>query len=219
MIPVNGFYVIIPDEYVLRGVAPQPFYLDDMMKHLGRRYYVALMSAGSYHGASHQAPMTFCVMLEPPVMHDKKTDKYVTQYFYRKNIPMEYVERRQTRTGYINISCPELTAIDLVAYQARSGSVTRAATVLAELAEKTDFGRLGTDFVKVAPVACFQRLGYILDDVLEEHEAADALYGLLKKASVRLQSAALKPGKAVDGFEVNGRWKIIVNEEIEIDEL
>ena len=29
MIPQQGFYVIIPDEYALRGFAPQPFYLDD----------------------------------------------------------------------------------------------------------------------------------------------------------------------------------------------
>lgn len=219
MIPVQGFYVIIPDEYVLRGFAPQPFYLDDMMGHLKRNYYVALMSAGSYHGAGHQAPMTFCVMLEPPAMHDKKTDKYSTQYFYRTNIPMEYVERRQTRTGYVNISSPELTAIDMIAYQARTGSVTRAATVLAELAEKTDFRRLEPEFVKVAPVACFQRLGYILEEVLEEKDTADAVYDLLKKVEVRLQPAALKAGKAVEGCEVNGRWKIIVNEEIEIDEL
>ena len=107
----------------------------------------------------------------------------------------------------------------MIAYQARTGSVTRAATVLAELAEKTDFRRLEPEFVKVAPVACFQRLGYILEEVLEEKDTADAVYDLLKKAEVRLQPAALKAGKAVEGCEVNGRWKIIVNEEIEIDEL
>lgn len=219
MIPQQGFYVIIPDEYALRGFAPQPFYLDDMMRHLGRRYYVALLSAGSYHGAAHQAPMTFCVMLEPPTMRGKKTQKYATRYFYRSAIPMEYVEQRQTRTGKINVSCPELTAIDLVTYQEHSGSITRAATVLAELVEKTDFGRLGPEFVKVAPVACFQRLGYILEEVLEEQEAADAVYDLLKRAGVRLQKAALKVGKDAAGAEMNERWKILVNERIEIDEL
>lgn len=219
MIPVNGFYVIIPDEYALRGFAPQPFYLDDMMRHLERNYYVALLSAGSYHGAAHQAPMMFCVMLESPTMRGKKTDKYATKYFYRSAIPMEYVERRQTRTGYINVSCPELTAVDLVAYQESAGSITRAATVLAELVEKTDFGRLRPEFLKVAPVACFQRLGYILDDVLEDTEDADAVYGLLKRADVRLQKAALKTGKSLEGCEMNGRWKIVVNEKIEIDEL
>ena len=132
---------------------------------------------------------------------------------------MEYVEQRQTRTGKINVSCPELTAIDLVTYQERSGSITRAATVLAELVEKTDFGRLGPEFVKVAPVACFQRLGYILEEVLEEQEAADAVYDLLKRAGVRLQKAALKVGKDAAGAEMNERWKILVNERIEIDEL
>ena len=219
MIPIQGFYVIIPDEYALRGFAPQSFYLDAMMTHMGRKYYVALMSAGSYYGACHQAPMTFSVMLEHPTIRDKKTVKYSTRFFYRTSIPMEYVERRQTRTGYINVSCPELTAVDLVTYQARSGSVTRAATVLAELVEKTDFRKYGTAFLKVAPTACFQRLGYILDVILEESEAADVVYGLLKEASVRLQPAALKPGKATDGCGLDPRWKILVNESIEIDEL
>ena len=132
---------------------------------------------------------------------------------------MEYVEQRQTRTGSVNVSCPELTAIDLVTYQERAGSITRAATVLAELVEKTDFGQRGAEFVKVAPVACFQRLGYILEEVLEEPEAADAVYGMLKCAGVRLQKAALKVGKDVSGAELNSRWKILVNEQIDIDEL
>lgn len=219
MIPIQGFYVIIPDEYALRGFAPQPFYLDDMMRHLGRHYYVALLSAGIYHGAAHQAPMTFCVMLEPPTMRGKKTERYATRYFYRSSIPMEYVEQRQTRTGYINVSCPELTAIDLVAYQEKIGSITRAATVLAELVEKINFGRLGTEFVKVAPVACFQRLGYILEYILEEIETADAVYKLLRAANVRMQPVALKPGKGILGYDVNRKWKIIVNETVEIDDL
>ena len=219
MIPQQGFYVIIPEEYKLRGVVPQAFYIDDLMRYLGRRYYVALLSAGSYHGAAHQVPMTFCVMTEPPTMRDKKTKKYATRFFYRQEIPMEYVEQRQTRTGSVNVSCPELTAIDLVTYQERAGSITRAATVLAELVEKTDFGRLGPEFLKVAPVACFQRLGYILEEVLEEQEAADALYELIKRAGVRLQRAALKAGKEISGAELNSRWKILVNEQIEIDEL
>ena len=50
MSPLRGFYVIVTDDYVLRGAVPQSFYLDDMMHHLGRKYYVALLSAASYHG-------------------------------------------------------------------------------------------------------------------------------------------------------------------------
>ena len=79
MSPLRSFYVIIPDEYVLRGAVPQSFYLDDMMHHLGRKYYVALLSAASYHGASHQVPLRFSGMIESPAMRDKKGEKYLTQ--------------------------------------------------------------------------------------------------------------------------------------------
>lgn len=140
MSPLRGFYVLVPDEYVPRGAVPQSFYLDDMMHHLGRKYYVALLSAASYHGTSHQVTSRFSVMIEPPTMRNKKVEKYLTHYFCKSHIPEAYLKRRQTRTGYINVSYPELTAVDLLTYQDKTGSISRAATVLAELAEKLDFG-------------------------------------------------------------------------------
>ena len=219
MSPLRGFYVIVPDEYVLRGTVPQPFYLDDMMQYLGRKYYVALLSAASYHGASHQVPLSFSVMIEPPSMRNKKGDKYQTLFFCKSHIPEKYVEKRQTRNGYLNVSGPELTAVDLITYQAKTGSVTRAATVLVELVEKLDFGRLESDFVEQVPLSSLQRLGYILEVVLEETVAADAVHDLMKRAGAQMQYVPLKAGKRAVGCEKDFRWKILVNETIEIDEL
>ena len=219
MSPLRGFYVIITDEYALRGTVPQAVYLDQMMQSIKRKYYLALLNAAEYHGAAHQAPMSFSVMIEPPSMRNKKTDKYHTLYFCKSHIPETYVERRQTWTGYINISCPELTAVDLLTYQDKIGGVTRAATVLAELAEKLDFGRLDELFVKSVPISSLQRLGYILEVVLEEPKIADSLYRLLKETGLTFQAVPLKPGKPADGYELNTRWKIIVNQEIELDDL
>lgn len=127
--PLRGFYVIVPEEYVLRGTVPQSFYIDDMMRYLGRKYYVALLSAAELHGAAHQAPISFFVMIEPPTMRDKKTEMYQTHYFCKSRIPDAYLEQRQTRNGYLNVSGPELTAVDLLTYQRQVGGVTRAATV------------------------------------------------------------------------------------------
>ena len=70
--------------------------------------------------------------------------------------------------GWLNISCLELTAVDLVAYQDHIGGLTRAATVLEELSLKLDFTKLDADFLKVASAPAFQRLGYLLDCVLGE---------------------------------------------------
>jgi hypothetical protein len=90
---------------------------------------------------------------------------------------------------------------------------------LAELVEKLDFGCLGADFVKEVPVTSLQRLGYILDEVLEEGEAVESLYSLLKSSGFVLQYVPLKAGKSSEGCERNAKWRIIVNETIEIDEL
>jgi hypothetical protein len=98
------------------------------------------------------------------------------------------------------VSCPELTAIDLVTYQERAGSITRAATVLAELVEKTDFGQRGAEFVKVAPVACFQRLGYILEEVLEEpaHNEKAYLTAFVQKELGAKEAKFLDKGMRVE---------------------
>ena len=66
--PCRGFYVVVPEEYRLWKAVPQEVYLDRMMQYLQRKYYVSLLSAAERHGAAHQAPMGFQVMVEPPVL-------------------------------------------------------------------------------------------------------------------------------------------------------
>lgn len=217
--PLRRFYVIVPEEYRLRGTVYQSFYMDELMRHLGRKYYVALLSAAEMHGSAHQAPMSFFVMIEPPSMRKKTTTRYETLFFCKSNIPEAYIERRPTRSGYINVSVPELTAVDLITYQSRVGGITRAATVLAELVEKTDFGRLGPEFVQTVPLSSLQRLGYILEVALEEKKEADSVYRLLKRSGLVLQAIPLKPGKSIAECEMDKKWKVIVNETIEIDEI
>jgi hypothetical protein len=41
----KGFYVIIPVQYATLGVVPPVQYIDFLMKHIKRKYYVALLNA------------------------------------------------------------------------------------------------------------------------------------------------------------------------------
>ena len=217
--PCRGFYVVVPEEYRLWKAVPQEVYLDRMMQHLGRTYYVALLSAAERHGAAHQAPMGFQVMVEPPVLRDKERDGYVIRYAERRQIPMDYVERKEVPTGWLNVSSRELTAVDLIAYQDHVGGLTRAATVLEELALRLDFSRLDASFLKVAPAPVFQRLGYLLDRVLEEESLAEDLLGLMKSGGLKMKAVPLRLGVQAEDAEVDKKWKVMVNQEIEIDEL
>ena len=60
--PRRGFYVLVPPEYRSAGSPPASWFIDDLMRHLGQRYYVALLSAAALHGAGHQQPMAFQVL-------------------------------------------------------------------------------------------------------------------------------------------------------------
>ena len=217
--PCRGFYVVVPEEYRLWKAVPQEVYLDKMMQYLGRTYYVSLLSAAERHGAAHQAPMGFQVMVEPPVLRDKERDGYAIRYAERRQIPLDYVERKEVPTGWLNVSSPELTAVDLIAYQYHIGGLTRAATVLEELSLKLDFTKLNADFLKVASAPVFQRLGYLLDSVLEEESLADDLLGLMKSGGLKMKAVPLRLGASFDDAEVDRKWKVLVNQEIEIDEL
>ena len=50
--PRRGFYVIVPPQYLAWGAPPPPWYIDDLMRHEGRPYYVGLLKAAELHGAT-----------------------------------------------------------------------------------------------------------------------------------------------------------------------
>ena len=82
--PWRNFYVIMPVEYSLKGVIPPVFYMDQLMSYLGKRYYVALLNAASFYGASHQRVQTFSLMVEQPSPHGGTTEH--EEYFKERNI-------------------------------------------------------------------------------------------------------------------------------------
>ena len=57
--PWRNFYVIMPIEYSLKGIIPPVFYMDQLMAYLDKKYYVALLNAAAFYGASHQRAQTF----------------------------------------------------------------------------------------------------------------------------------------------------------------
>src|SRR5690606_20437884 len=61
--PKRDFFVVVPREYRAAGGPPASWFIDDLMRHLGRRYYVGLLSAAALHGAGHQQPMAFQVIV------------------------------------------------------------------------------------------------------------------------------------------------------------
>ena len=213
------FYVITPPTNRGDGIVPPYYYLDNLLRKIGREYYVGLASAASLHGASHQAVMTCYVMLPYPQISFSSRRNNQISWIYRRTIPTNFLEERRTETGYIKVSNPELTALDLVQYSQHTGGLSHVATILAELSECLDFSRNDGQVLTHSTCTTIQRLGYILEEVLELHDIADMLSEFWHLYYKRVQYAPLIPQSPTRPFARNEHWKIDVNATLEIDDL
>lgn len=214
----KGYYLIIPPQYKSKGVLPPTLYLDAFMMHLNRPYYLGLINAAAYHGASHQQPQEFFVVTTFPVLRPTIKKGLKVNYISKKEIPDTLIESRKTEAGYLNISNPVLTATDLIQYEKRIGGINRAATILNELAEAIKPEVFNKYLLQKSPVTTLQRLGYLLEHECKNHVLADALFKLMKGNDAKLFRIPLKTLGTKKGFSSENRWKVIVNTEIEIDE-
>jgi predicted transcriptional regulator of viral defense system len=217
----RDFYAVILPEYGLRGIIPPIEYIDQLMRFLDKDYYVALLSAASLQGAAHQAPMEFFVITNSRILRDKQKDDIKINFVTKKNIPIQHVTQVMVNSGYVNVSSPELTAFDLIIYEKNVGGINRIATVLSELAETLNFENISIEFLKSLNIAIIQRLGYLLE-LLEFKELATVLWQKSKAADIKFRRyplSVLSEKKNYSDFQINDKWKIVINEEIDIDEI
>lgn len=217
--PWRGFYVTVPTEYKLKGEVPPVFWMDALMKHLGRDYYVSLLSAAEFYGAAHQRPMTFSVMVEGTALRSGVKNGTELLFMRKESLSKDFIRKFPTQMGTLNVSSPELSALDLVDCQETVGGLNRVSTVLAELVEQMDWANTDSKIFAHYKAPIIQRLGYILETVLEENEQAESLMRKSKEAGIEMRRAPLKLGRGCDGFPIDNRWNVIVNMEIEIDEV
>lgn len=207
----NGFYVIIPPEYSQSGMLPCHLYIDQLMAWLKKPYYLALFTAAALHGAGHQQPMASSVMTVRPPLRSIKNSKNSILFPIAVKWDEQDIEKKKTDAGYVRVSSPELTALDLMYYLRRTG-INRCATVIGELAEVLDPEKLRQTAQRYPHRSAVQRLGYLLELTAKNAALATALAGLIAKRNCHY--LPLSPHHNRIG-EHNGRWKIIMNIKVE----
>ncbi len=209
----KGFYAIIPPQYSAQGMLPPYLFIDDLMKSLHKPYYVSLLSAAALHGAAHQQPMQYFVITKTPAPRSINNKKLKLSFFSKKTWDPKDIMQKKTNAGYIQVSSPELTALDMLAYIQRIG-LNRVTTVLEELAQVMKISALSRTAKRYPNTAAIQRLGYIFDNVLDEKKIAIALLEALKSRNIF--PVPLSLNKERKG-EIDVVWKVIKNIEIETD--
>lgn len=208
----KGFYVVVPPEYRSRGVLPPVLFVDDLMRALGRTYYVGLLSAAALHGAGHEQPQELQVISGLPALRSVSANSARVRFFSRRHMPGMGIEEKKTDTGVIRVSCPELTAMDLVLFERRMGGVNRVGEVLGELAERMRPATLAQLAAVACPVSVVQRLGFLLEQGLGNKELSDPLFAFLRGRAffpVLLSAGASSRG-------ARNRWKVRADAALEI---
>jgi predicted transcriptional regulator of viral defense system len=208
--PYRGFHVVVPPKYRRLGCLPADHFIPQLMEHLGEPYYVALLSAAAYHGAAHQAPMAFQVMLTK-ARRGLSCGGVRVDFVARQDMAGTPVVKRNVPTGVLRIASPAATAFELVGYPERCGYLDNVATVLSELAETIDGASLSTE-ARRAPVAWVQRLGYLLV-LVEQEELAGHLDDVLEDRDVF--TVPLAPWQDRAGAPRDARWQVAINTDVE----
>lgn len=158
--PARGFYAVVPPEYRSWRVQPAEWFIDPMMRHLGRDYYVGFLNAAAFHGASHQAAQTFRVVTTQSIK-DRDIERVRLRFTASEHVADMPTERRAVHTGYMTLSTRETTVIDLAWRPSLGGGISNVATVVKEI------GELDTELLaRTAPLrnqSTVRRLGWLID--------------------------------------------------------
>lgn len=210
-LPHRGFYVVVPPEFRRLGCLPAEQFIPQLMSELGEPYYAALLSAAELHGAAHQRPQAFQVMLKAnrrPI----ECGAVRVQFVARKEAERTPIIEKNTPRGSLRVASPEATALELVGYADHCGGLDNVASVLGELAEALDGEKL-LAAAQASPTVWAQRLGYLLD-LTEHDELAETLLPLVNE---RAHSARLSRSTSGAGAARIQRWKLAANVAVEAE--
>lgn len=209
----NGFYVIVPPEYAAQGILPAPLFVHELMQFLQKSYYVGLYSAAELHGSAHQKPQSFILVTEKPTIRRIQVKRVIINFVLKKKMPAEGIIKIKTDTGYINVSNPILTAVDLVQFERQSGGFYRMLEILEELSESFREQDVQTILKNDIPASVLQRFGYLcerhlncidIDRIVSDHLAKGKMYPV-----------PLSPAESSRAGSINKNWQVIENVDLE----
>lgn len=213
--PSRGLYVAVPPEYRTWHAVPALDFIDPMMRANNRAYYVALLSAAELHGAAHQRPQVFQVMVDR-LLEDRDFGRVRLRFYSRQHLRDVPVVMVNSRSDQVRVSSPAATALDLASRPADGGGLSNVATVVHDLVEEADVS--GQDVLDAAGAfhgSSLRRLGWLLDlsDAPLDLDlvAAHLSHKPTERANVLLNARGPRRGSG------KNRWGVVVNADVEPD--
>jgi predicted transcriptional regulator of viral defense system len=210
--PAKSLYVVIPPEHRSTGAPPAEWFVDPMMRHLQRPYYIALLTAAAFHGAAHQAPQVFQVMTDfASSLGKREFGRQRLRFYSSKHVSEDPTGQITVPTGYAVLATKETTVVDLVDRPREAAGYSNVATILREL------GPLhGSALARTASRrgrAVVRRVGWLV----ERFGQVDDLEALRQAARIDLGEPTLLDPAGPKRGRADRDWAIRVNRSVEPD--
>jgi predicted transcriptional regulator of viral defense system len=220
--PRQGFYIIVPPQNLNFGTPPPASFIDDLMRHEKRSYYVGLLKAAELHGAAHHAVMEFQIVTDKQI-RNLQLGRSKIAFYFKKDLSSVAagVEEHKTDTGKMKVSSVELTLLDLLRYPEASGGLDNVLTIFADLGPKLDAGKMAS-LCGAFERSVVQRAGYFLDrSAFSDH--AEKLHEFVERNSdaqwTELDpSLTSVPDLTPEIVARDKRWRVVVRRLPERDE-
>ena len=216
------------DNKAIREEGKPYFYIETLMEHLKREYYVALLSAVEVHLSPKEALQAneITVITSLPPLRDSFRGQSKIRYLVKKDIKnlREIGVKRKTlpfsiEERTLRVASLELTAVDLLLYEKEIGGIQKAVEVIQRIKNHLSWQELPTEVIFSTPVSIFQRLGYVLSFIKEE-ELAERLKERVLNTGKKFRRTLLKTDVPEKGGEpFCPIWKIVVNISLQNDTL
>ena len=185
------------------------------MQYIEAPYYVGLLTAAMYHGSAHHAPQVFQVVTTSPrrMIH---CGRVRIQFFTSRKMPdKNFLDQRKVQTGYMQISKPEFTCLDLVKNARKCGGLNHVGLVVSELCELLSKKKIADLLDPHNDTSTIQRLGFLIDAV-----SNGDITSLLHKKLFRTDQkrTRLDPSASWTG-SYNEKWAVIENIPLEVEEI
>ncbi len=209
---LGDFFMIISPEYYHLGSLPPNWIVGPLMQHLERKYYIGLLSAAAFYGATEQQPMSLQVVTNVP-MKAIVLERSSIEFHVSKNCTLAAKTSMNVATGYVNVSTREQTIVDLVKFYKVAGYLSNATLVIKVLAQECDIDFFDQVIKNESNESALQRLGYVLE-YMGLHKLAQVVENNLLQR--KIEYVPLRPDYHVKEGQRSSRWKIIINDSLEV---
>lgn len=201
--PTPSLYVLVPPQYRSWGTVPADWYIDDMMRHLGRSYYLSLLTAAARLGASHQAAQLFQVMVDAKT-RDRDVSGVRLRFYMSRDLAGSPTLRVPGPTGLLTVATAETCILDLAERPSDGGGIPLVLEVVPELSIDVD-ALIATARRRARAVV--RRCGWILS---RTHPHLD-LAGLRELARPHIRNPTPLQSSAGRRGELDRDWGVVVN--------